>query len=137
MEHRTGGAVWIRNYLNMMTMSVTIVKRIQSTTSSMRMVTDIMAMSVVSVVNYYKQDKENIMKAYHNKGFGMAFFVVFLLLIPLPILGLWAVDGQDWVDRFTTKYFSPWQSECWETAKHERVCKGDNQCKWFRNFCHD
>ena len=34
-------------------------------------------------------------KPYHNKGFGMAFFVVFLLLIPLPILGLWAVDGQD------------------------------------------
>ena len=44
----------------MMTMTVTIVKRIQSTTSSMKMVTDIMAMSVVSVVNYYKQDKENI-----------------------------------------------------------------------------
>ena len=110
---------------------------LHNTMSSMKMVTDIMAMSVVSVVNYYKQDKENIMKAYHNKGFGMAFFLVFLLLIPLPILGLWAVDGQDWVDRFTTKYFSPWQSECWETAKHERVCKGDNQCKWFRNFCHD
>ena len=64
------------------------------------------------------------MKPYHNEGFGKAFFVVFLLLVPLPILGLWAVDGQDWVDRFTTKYFSPWQSECWETAKHERVCKG-------------
>jgi len=75
------------------------------------------------------------MKAYHNKGFGMAFFVVFLLLIPLPILGLWAVDGQDWVDRFTNKYFSPFQSECWETAKHERVCKGDNNCKFWRNFC--
>ena len=53
-------------------------------------------------------------KPYHNKGFGMAFFIVFLLLVPLPILGLWAVDGQDWVDRFTTKYFSPWQSEFWE-----------------------
>jgi hypothetical protein len=110
---------------------------LHNTMSSMKMVTDIMAMSVVSVVNYYKQDKENIMKAYHNKGFGMAFFVVFLLLIPLPILGLWAVDGQDWVDRFTTKYFSPWQSECWETAKHERVCKGDNNCKFWRNFCHE
>ena len=74
---------------------------------------------------------------YHNKGFGMAFFVVFLLLVPLPILGLWAVDGQDWVDRFTTKYFSPWQSECWETARHERVCKSDNNCKFWRNFCHE
>ena len=41
------------------------------------------------------------MKAYHNKGFGMAFFVVFLLLVPVPILALWAADGQDWVDRFT------------------------------------
>jgi len=75
------------------------------------------------------------MKPYHNEGFGKAFFVVFLLLVPLPILALWAADGQDWVDRFTTKYFSPWQSECWETAKHERVCKGDNNCKFWRNFC--
>ena len=73
------------------------------------------------------------MKAYHNKGFGMAFFVVFLLLIPLPILGLWAVDGQDWVDRFTNKYFP--KAECWENAKHERVCKSDNNCKFWRNFC--
>ena len=73
------------------------------------------------------------MKPYHNKGFGMAFFVVFLLLIPLPILGLWAVDGQDWVDRFTNKYFP--KAECWENAKHERVCKGDNNCKFWRNFC--
>ena len=64
------------------------------------------------------------MKPYHNKGFGTAFFYVFLILIPLPIFALWIVDGQDWVDRFTTKYFSPWQSECWENAKHERVCKG-------------
>ena len=86
----------------------------------------------------FKQEEGNIsMKPYHNKGFGMAFFVVFLLLVPLPILGLWAVDGQDWVDRFTTKYFSPWQSECWETAKHERVCKSDNNCKFWRNFCHE
>jgi hypothetical protein len=74
-------------------------------------------------------------KPYHNKGFGTAFFYVFLLLIPLPIFALWIVDGQDWVDRFATKYFSPWQSECWENAKHERVCKGDNNCKFWRNFC--
>jgi hypothetical protein len=77
------------------------------------------------------------MKAYHNKGFGMAFFVVFLLLVPLPILSLWAVDGQDWVDRFTTKYFSPWQSECWETAKHERVCKGDKHKKTRKDILTD
>ena len=76
-------------------------------------------------------------KPYHNEGFGKAFFVVFLLLVPLPILALWLNDGQDWADRFTTKYFSPWQSECWETAKHERVCKSDNNCKFWRNFCHE
>ena len=76
-------------------------------------------------------------KPYHNKGFGMAFFVVFLLLVPLPIFALWLNDGQDWTDRFVTKYFSPWQSECWETDKHERVCKRDNNCKFWRNFCHE
>jgi len=72
-------------------------------------------------------------KPYHNKGFGIAFFYVFLLLIPLPIFGLWLVDGQDWVDRFTRKYFA--NSDCWENAKHERVCKSDNKCKFWRNFC--
>ena len=45
------------------------------------------------------------MKPYHNEGFGKAFFVVFLLLIPLPILGLWLVDGKDWSDRFAKKIF--------------------------------
>jgi hypothetical protein len=74
---------------------------------------------------------------YHNKGFAKAFLVVIFLLIPLPIGFLWAVDGQEWVDRFTNKYFSPWRSECWENAKHERVCKSDNNCKFWRNFCHD
>jgi len=42
---------------NMMTMSVTIVKAMRNTMSSMKMVTGIMATSVVSVVNYYKQDR--------------------------------------------------------------------------------
>ena len=43
---------------NMMTMSVTIAKAMRSTMSSTKMVTGIMGMSVVIVINYYKQDKE-------------------------------------------------------------------------------
>ena len=45
------------------------------------------------------------MKSYHNEGFGKAFFVVFLLLVPLPIFALWLNDGQDWADRFAKKIF--------------------------------
>ena len=25
--------------------------------------------------------------------------------------------------------------DCWENAKHERVCKGEVTCKFGRNFC--
>ena len=44
--------------MNTMTMSVTIVRAMKNTMSFIKMVTDIMAMSVVSVANYYKQDKD-------------------------------------------------------------------------------
>ena len=27
--------------------------------------------------------------------------------------------------------------DCWENSKHERVCRGDNNCKFGRNFCID
>ena len=61
MEHRTGGAVWMKN--NQMTTIVSSILLnmsmivLHNTMSSTRMVTDIMATSVVSVVNYYKQDR--------------------------------------------------------------------------------
>ena len=47
----------MKNYLNMMTMNVTIARAMRSIMSFIKMVTDIMAMSVVYVVNYYKQDR--------------------------------------------------------------------------------
>ena len=47
----------MKNYLNMMTINVTIARAMRSIMSFIKMVTDIMAMSVVSVVNYYKQDR--------------------------------------------------------------------------------
>ena len=25
--------------------------------------------------------------------------------------------------------------DCWENAKHEKVCKGEVDCKFLRNFC--
>ena len=40
-------------------------------------------------------------------------------------------------DRFKSKYVSAWTSECWQNSKHERVCRGDNNCKFGRNFCID
>ena len=72
-------------------------------------------------------------KAYHNKGFGTAFLVIVLAFFVLPVVLMMGID--DTFDRFKVKYFP--KAECWETAKHERVCKSDNQSKWFRNFCHD
>ena len=47
----------MKNYLNTMTMSVTIAKAMRNTMSFIKMVTGIMVMSVVSVVNYCKQDR--------------------------------------------------------------------------------
>ena len=37
--------------------------------------------------------------------------------------------------RFVKKYTDPIRSECWENSKHERTCRGENTCKFGRNFC--
>ena len=37
--------------------------------------------------------------------------------------------------RVIKKYGDPIRSECWENSKHERVCRGENTCKFGRNFC--
>ncbi len=73
------------------------------------------------------------LKAYHNEGFGKAFFWVIMIMIIIPVAGLMTID--DTWDRFVKKYTSPWKSECWENSKHERVCRSDNTCKFGRNFC--
>ena len=57
-------------------------------------------------------------RAYHNKGFGVAFgWIVFLTMI-LPLVGLMFMD--DTWDRFVNKYGSALTSECWENSKHEK-----------------
>ncbi len=70
---------------------------------------------------------------YHNKGFGIAFFWIFTLVFILPIVGILSID--DTWERFVKKYTDPIRSECWENSKHERTCKGENTCKFGRNFC--
>ncbi len=70
---------------------------------------------------------------YHNKGFAPAFLWIIFLTMILPVVGLMTID--DTWSRFVKKYTDPWRSECWENSKHERVCRGDNTCKFGRNFC--
>jgi hypothetical protein len=70
-------------------------------------------------------------KPYHNQGFGTAFLVIVLGFFVLPVVLMMMMD--DTFERFTKKYFP--KAECWETAKHERVCKRFNNCKFMRNFC--
>ena len=70
-------------------------------------------------------------KPYHNKGFFPAFTAIVLGFFVLPVVLMMMMD--DTFERFTKKYFP--KAECWETAKHERVCKRFNNCKFMRNFC--
>jgi len=68
---------------------------------------------------------------YHNKGFFPAFTVIVLGFFVLPVVLMMMMD--DTFERFTKKYFP--KAVCWVTAKHERVCKRFNNCKFMRNFC--
>ena len=71
--------------------------------------------------------------AYHNEGFGIAFFWIFALFFILPVIGVLSID--DTWSRFAKKYGDPIRSECWENSKHERTCNENNTCKFGRNFC--
>ena len=73
------------------------------------------------------------MEPYHNKGFGLAFLTIIFVTLILPIAAMMKID--DTWDRLLKKYGDPWKSNCWENSKHERVCKGENTCKFGRNFC--
>ena len=72
-------------------------------------------------------------RPYHNQGFFPAFTVIVIAFFILPVVLMMGID--DTFDRFKTKYFP--NANCWETAKHERVCYDNNKCKFWRNFCHD
>ena len=68
---------------------------------------------------------------YDNEGFGLAFLtIVFLMLIIPAILLLTTMNT--W-ETFFTMHLP--DGDCWENAKHEKVCKGEVDCKFMRNFC--
>ena len=70
---------------------------------------------------------------YHNEGFGWAFLniVIFTLIIP----GIIILSIDNGFAKFAQ--MRGVTSDCWENSKHERVCRGDNNCKFGRNFCID
>ena len=70
-------------------------------------------------VRRFKHGTDTMSKPYHNKGFGKAFLIITLAFFVLPVVLLMMMG--DTYERFTNKYFP--KAECWETAKHERVCK--------------
>jgi len=71
------------------------------------------------------------MESYHNKGFGLAYLLIIAFVLIFPIfllftsLGTWSLF---W------KMHLP-SGDCWENAKHEKVCKETANCKFLRNFC--
>ena len=73
----------MKYYLNMMTMNVTIARAMRSIMSFIKMVTDIMAMSVVYVVSYYKLDRR-----YKMEYYVYAVAIVSVAISPLIILML-------------------------------------------------
>ena len=70
---------------------------------------------------------------YHNEGFGVAFLTIIVFTIIVPALMILSID--DGFAKFVS--MRGFGSECWQNSKHERVCRGDNNCKFGRNFCID
>ena len=73
------------------------------------------------------------MKAEHKKGFGIAYMWILILVLIFPIFLLF-VTLDTW-DTFVKMHLP--DGDCWENAKHERVCKQTADCKIGRNFCND
>ena len=75
-----------------------------------------------------KMEEEN-----NNKGLGLAFMSIVLLMFVLPSISLFSID--DTWERFVIKYGSPISTDCWENSKHERVCRDESNCRFGRLFC--
>ncbi len=71
------------------------------------------------------------MEPYHNEGFGISFLLIVVFTLILPALIMLSID-----DGFGKLIkMRGGTGDCWENANHERVCKDNNTCKFFRNFC--
>ena len=71
------------------------------------------------------------MEPYHNKGFGWAFFWIVTISLVFPSIIILSID--DGFSKFVQ--MRGLSGDCWENAKHEKVCKGEVVCKFGRNFC--
>jgi hypothetical protein len=71
------------------------------------------------------------MEAYHNKGFGWAFLYIVIFMLVFPAIILFTSMGT-W-DMFWKMHLP--SGNCWENAKHEKVCQETSDCKFLRNFC--
>ncbi len=68
---------------------------------------------------------------YHNEGFGIAYITLLFFILIFPAMIIFTSLGT-W-DMFLKMHLP--DGDCWENAKHERVCKGEVICKFGRNFC--
>ena len=73
------------------------------------------------------------MKPYHNEGFGIAYMWILILVLIFPIFLLF-VTLDTW-DTFVKMHLP--DGDCWENARHEKVCRETADCKIGRNFCND
>ena len=71
------------------------------------------------------------MKPYNNEGFGLSFLAIVFFMLVFPAMILFVSMGT-W-DTFFIMHIP--DGDCWENAKHERVCKQTANCKLWRNFC--
>ena len=68
---------------------------------------------------------------YNNEGFGIAYMWILLLVLIFPAILIFVSMGT-W-DTFVKMHLP--DGDCWENARHERVCKETANCKLWRNFC--
>ena len=68
---------------------------------------------------------------YNNEGFGWAFLTIIFFMLVFPAMLLFS--SLDTWDIFVQMHLP--DGDCWENAKHEKVCKGEVDCKFLRNFC--
>ena len=68
---------------------------------------------------------------YHNKGFASAYIMLVFVVVIFPAILLFTAMGRWGI--FVQRHLP--DGDCWENAKHEKVCKGEVDCKFLRNFC--
>ena len=67
---------------------------------------------------------------YNNEGFGWAFLTIVFFMLVFPAMLLFS--SLDTWDIFVQMHLP--DGDCWENAKHEKVCKGEVDCKFLSAF---